>query len=127
MENLIDLETCIIKRKEEFILLEFKKIDRNVNQKDAEEILESRISLECEPEEKQLIIADIRNAGQTDKGARAVAKTEKMVNHTKGLALIVGGAFSKVLGNFFIGFNKGEFPVKIFVEPEEAKKWLLAL
>jgi hypothetical protein len=39
-------------------------------------------------------------------------------------ALIVKNPFQRILGNFFIGINKVQVPVKLFADETEARAWL---
>ena len=43
---------------------------------------------------------------------------------TQALALLVDNQLSRLLGNFFVGFQKGQYPVKLFTSTEKAKHWL---
>jgi len=40
------------------------------------------------------------------------------------VALLVKSPMARVLGNFFIGFNRSGVPTKLFTSEEEAVKWL---
>ena len=122
-----ELESSRVWKEEGFYRLVFNKMDRKIVLKDSEEIFNARMELAEAADECQLVLADIRNAPQTDRGARDFAKKPIMIKHTKALALIVGGPFSRVLGNFFIGFNKGAYPVKLFTDESDAKDWLLSI
>lgn len=119
-----ELESAKVWKEAEIYRVEFCKIDRKIVLKDSEDIFNARMELADKGDECQLVLADIKNVSQTDREARNFAKKTIMIKHTKALALIVGGPISKVLGNFFIGFNKGAFPVKLFTNGEEAKTWL---
>ena len=48
----------------------------------------------------------------------------EMTTFTKAMALIANSAFSTIIGNVFMSFSKPPFPMKIFTNEEEAKKWL---
>ena len=39
-------------------------------------------------------------------------------------ALLISSPLSKMIGNFFIGFNKTKFPAKLFTNKKEAVEWL---
>lgn len=102
---------------EQNVLLEFS---------DSQEIFDARITL-SPPGTKQLILADIRTNPKPDRKARDFSRRPEMVATTKGMAMLVGNSLSRMLGNFFIGFNRGDFPVKLFLEEEKATEWLLSL
>ncbi len=44
--------------------------------------------------------------------------------HYTAIALVTNGPVSKVLANFFIGFNKPVTPTRVFNNHAAAKKWL---
>ena len=92
--------------------------------KDSENIYKGRMTL-TDGLQDQLLLVDLRNNPRPDIEARNYAKSKEVIDSTKAMAAIVGGALSKILGNFFIGFNKGSFPVKLFTNKEDAIIWLL--
>ncbi|MCA9698873.1 MAG: STAS/SEC14 domain-containing protein [Myxococcales bacterium] len=49
-------------------------------------------------------------------------------SHTKtyeAVAILVDSALTRVIANFFIGFNKADKPVRLFDEREPAIEWLV--
>jgi len=106
------------------VLMEFPKKNTVIGLEDSWRIYEERIKL-TPPGTKQLILVDLLSNPKPNREARDFAKTPEMVNSTKAMALIVGGPLSRMLGNFFMGFNKGAFPTKLFTETVAAENWLL--
>ena len=90
---------------------------------DSIKIYEGRIQLNT-PSPKQLLSVDLRTDPKPNREARNYAKSKNVIDTTKAMAILVKSPLSKMLGNFFIGFNKGDFPVKIFIEENSATKWL---
>ena len=91
--------------------------------KDSEELLKTRVKLTPKIK-KQLLLADLRNNPKPDRGARNFANSEAMNQSTKALAFIVNNGLNTILGNLFIGFNKGKYPVKLFKNKDNAVQWL---
>ena len=106
------------------VYLNFPDPGLEINKEMALEILHARISF-SPPGTKQLVLVDLSTNPKPDKEARDIAKSEEMVHATKALALIGNNSFSRILGNLFLGFSKGNFPVKLFSTEEEATEWLL--
>lgn len=51
----------------------------------------------------------------------------RQATNVLALALIVKSSFSRVLANFFIGFNKPAYPIQLFNTEAEAVAWLRGL
>ena len=43
---------------------------------------------------------------------------------TLAVALVIDSPLSRVLGNFFLGFNRPETPARLFTSVDEARAWL---
>ena len=56
--------------------------------------------------------------------ARQHFTTEMEKTNVSAVALLVGSAVSRILGNFFLRVNKPRIPVSIFSVEAEAIKWL---
>jgi len=74
-------------------------------------------------------IIDLKGVGSVDKSARDhfSKSRESETARTKAVAIIVSSPVSRVIANFFIGFNKPKRPVRIFNSVDEAKKWFREL
>ena len=64
---------------------------------------------------------------EIDGDARAYYSSDEAARQTCGVALIVGSAVSRVIGNFFIGLNKPPYPTRLFTDEAEAIAWLQKL
>ena len=104
--------------------MKFPAKNVKINIADSREIYEGRMKLP-NTDTKQLLLVDLRTNPKPDREARDFTKSTEVVNITKAMAMLVGGPWSKVLGNFFIGFNRAKFPVSLFTKDEEAVDWLL--
>ena len=106
------------------IQMEFPQKNVKINIEDSKGIFQGRMQLTNAGKE-QLLMVDLRNNPKPDREARDYARSQEFVETTRAMAILVGGPMSKMLGNFFLGFNKGDFPVKLFTEKENAADWLM--
>lgn len=124
---MIKKEYCTIEKdKSDVIHITFTKASLHLTTENSAEIFSSRISLSPE-NTKQLVLVDLRNDPKPDKGAREFAQSKKIIDSTKAIAFIVKSGLSSVLATLFLGVNKGNYPVKLFTNKEEAMKWLKSL
>jgi len=65
-----------------------------------------------------------REIRSVEKKARDHYSGETASKFLNALALIITSGFSRVIGNFFPGLNKPDFPVKLFTSEEKAVGWL---
>ena len=69
------------------------------------------------------MLLDITKIGNIDADARhfysANTKTKNL-----GIAMLTNSIVSQVLGNFFIGVNKPQMPIKLFTDKTKATHWL---
>jgi hypothetical protein len=73
---------------------------------------------------KYPILVDISKIKSTTREAREHFKGGTGSKNIKSVALIVGSPVSRVIGNFLIGINKPEYPIKLFSKIDEAIDWL---
>ena len=67
------------------------------------------------------MLLDIRSSRGISKEARKnISKNSDMA----AAALIVGGGMSRIIGNFMMGLNKTNIPIKLFKDKEDGLKWL---
>lgn len=76
---------------------------------------------------KVRLIVDIRNIGTLSREARIEYQSERSAASVLGNALIVDSGVSRVIGNFFIGLNKGSMPTRLFTTVDAARAWLEGL
>jgi hypothetical protein len=67
---------------------------------------------------------DISKVLSVDRDARIYYVDEIERGPISAVALLVGSPLSKVIGNFFIGLNRGSAPCKLFTSETKAIEWL---
>ena len=70
------------------------------------------------------IFNDIRPISTIDRDSRQYFVGDEAGEVTSATALLVGSPISRVIGNFFIGLNRSQWPVRMFSEESEAMVWL---
>ena len=95
------------------------------------ELLDARESLEAIRTLGQgkpvLVSVDIKNVKSVTREARALGAEEEYYRHVKAVALWTNSQIGRVIGNFFIRFNRPPYPSKIFDTAAEAQQWLISL
>jgi hypothetical protein len=77
---------------------------------------------------KRYAVIDMRaHAASATRAAREHYASTENAKTVLAVALLVRSAISRMMGNFFLGLNKTEFPLKLFAEPEPALEWLRGL
>lgn len=70
------------------------------------------------------VLVDIRGASGVSREARAYLASEETAKAQSAVALVTKPGLSHLIGSFFLGLNKTIFPVRMFTNSDEAKKWL---
>lgn len=70
------------------------------------------------------LLVDLRNIRSTDREARMLYSSDEFAACVCAAALLVGSAVSRVIGNFYLGFNKAIYPTHLFTEEPDALTWL---
>lgn len=73
---------------------------------------------------KHFLIVDIRNAPKSTNDARSYVASADIAEITRAMAFIVDGFLSQVIGNFYLRFNAGKYPTKLFNSEELALEWI---
>ena len=73
--------------------------------------------------QRRPVWADIRHVKSMSREAR-VFITREARKYVMAAALVVESPLSRMIGNFFLGFNKPPFPVRLFTSGEKAEEWL---
>ena len=105
--------------------MEFPEKNQPILLEDSKGIYEGRMQLQSAAGSKQLLLVDLRTSPKPDREARDYARSSEVVESTMAMAILVQGPMSKVLGNFFMGFNRGDFPVRLFTDKSIAIDWLV--
>ena len=70
------------------------------------------------------VLVDLRDIRSQDRGARATYAGPESRTFTLACALLVASPESRVIGSFFLGFNRPLYPTRLFTSLEEAEQWL---
>lgn len=70
------------------------------------------------------VIVDVRNVRYTTREVRMFMSGPDVAPFTLAVAALVGSAFSRFLGGFFIGLNRPSYPIRLFTSEPEAIAWL---
>jgi hypothetical protein len=73
--------------------------------------------------EKHLLLVDAQANVYISKETRIYSAQSKP-NSPLAMALIVNSTANRLIGNFYINFNKPKVPTKLFPSEEKALKWL---
>lgn len=73
---------------------------------------------------KLLFLTDGRQVKSIDRKARHYSSSNEVMEYTLALAVIIGSALSRMIGNLFIGINKPSYPLKLFTSEDKAIEWL---
>lgn len=70
------------------------------------------------------VLVDIRKSKGASKECRALFASDEASRIQSACALIIESPLSSLVGNFFLGLNKPKFPLRLFTDISEARKWL---
>lgn len=70
------------------------------------------------------VLVDLRPVRSQSAEARALFAGPNATAVTLAVALVTNSPLSRVLGNFFLGFNRPETPARLFTSVEAAERWL---
>lgn len=72
---------------------------------------------------KPLLVISNHNKGMS-REARKYYISDFLTNHTTAVALYTNSKMMKMIGSFFLGWQKTPYPFKIFDDKEVALEWL---
>ena len=72
---------------------------------------------------KHLLLVDANSNVYISKEARAYS-AELKANSPIAMAVVVSSTANRLIGNFYINFNKPKVPTKLFSSDEKAIEWL---
>lgn len=75
-------------------------------------------------EKKHVVLLDARGYIIISDSARRYGASEKPARYRKAAALLVNTAGVRILGNFYLTFNKPKVPTRMFTEERKAVEWL---
>jgi hypothetical protein len=71
------------------------------------------------------LLVNLGKATSMTREARAyMSERNSPANTNMAVALVTGSPVSRILGNFFIGFNRPQRPVRLFGSEGDAAQWL---
>ncbi len=70
------------------------------------------------------VLVDLRAVRSQSADARAYLAGPEALRVTLAVALIIGSPLSRMIGNFYLGFNKPPVPTRLFTSVSEAEGWL---
>lgn len=72
------------------------------------------------------LLIDISDVKSMTREAREIYSKVSTEARVKAVGLVTRSAMSRILGNFFMSFNRPSVPIRLFKDKEQARKWLLA-
>ena len=70
------------------------------------------------------VLVDLRAVRSQSAEARAYLAGPEATRISLAVALLILSPLSRMLGNFFLGFNRPEVPTRLFTSVAEAEAWL---
>ncbi len=70
------------------------------------------------------LLVDTRNIRSISKEARDHFAMKGRKGGVNSIAMLTSSSVSKIIGNFFLGLNKPTVPTRLFLQENEAVKWL---
>ncbi|MFO0596658.1 MAG: hypothetical protein U0228_15180 [Myxococcaceae bacterium] len=113
--------TCELWTEDEFVFGRFLP-NAEVTAVDAHENLAA--TRELARGRRMKVVVDLREVRSQSADARAVLAGPEATAVSLAVALVVGSPLSRVLGNFYLGFNRPEVPTRLFSSPDDARAWL---
>ncbi len=71
-----------------------------------------------------VLLVTTSNFNAISEKARELSASAEFVRNTKGKALLVHNSATKLVGNFYLNFNKPVMPTKLFTDRVKAIAWL---
>ena len=119
--NVIETRAAQVWKKEGICYVRIK----NKSRVNLDDVMETDIVFEKFADgEKLLILADISQIRYVTFEARKYRATSPLNDQIMALVLIINNPVAKLIGNFFIGMNKPQFPVKLFNSKSDGVDWL---
>lgn len=70
------------------------------------------------------VMVDLRGVRSQSAEARAYFAGPQALAVCTAVALVIGSPLSRMIGNFFLGFNRPPMPTRLFTKEEDAAVWL---
>jgi len=123
------VEAEVFKTRTASIWLGDDGIIRKIFLENAEETLKDALESgevikKLSPEKKRPLLVDFTPVRSMDAEARAYYSGETVGTLIAAVGGITKSRIGKVIGNFFMGFNRPPTPGRLFLNEEDALKWL---
>ncbi|MBX7190928.1 MAG: hypothetical protein K1X94_02665 [Sandaracinaceae bacterium] len=73
------------------------------------------------------VLVDLREIRSQSAEARAHLAGPEADAVSSAVALVIGSPLSRMVGNFFLGFNRPNVPTRLFTSVDDAESWLRGL
>jgi len=123
MNILIENDTHLFWEEEGFLCFRYKV--SNVDLEVAKKGLEARKKLFNK--EPYWIFMDMRGLKSVTSEARRFYSSDEGNHNCMGTAALTEDALTRIIGSFYINFNRPKIPFKLFSTKEKAFQWLHAL
>ncbi len=120
--NTIETSVATISKVEPGIARVIYKVDARVTIAEARENVEAVTKMVDGVH--SLVFIDVRTVSTIDRDSRQYFVGDEAGEVTSATALLVDSPMSRVIGNFFIGLNRSEWPVRMFSGESQAMVWL---
>ena len=104
--------------------LVFVKIKENAEIELADTVENAKATKSLTGNDRYLVMIDAISNLSVSKEARSYSAQKSERDLRVAEAYIVGSTANKIVGNFYIKFNKPNVPTKLFSNPESALEWL---
>ncbi len=121
-KNAVESSASYFWLRDDGILYIYYKAKSVHNLEDAVENIQ--ITLEVSGNTPRPLLIDMTNIKHMDRDAREVYKEASAEGKVKAVALVTKSVMSRLVANFFIGFNKPEAPIRLFNNAGDAARWL---
>jgi hypothetical protein len=77
------------------------------------------------PDHRRPMVVDLRDMNTAiDRDARLFYASSELAPRVTAVALLVGSAASRLVGNFFVAVSRPAMPLKVFTNEAQALAWL---
>lgn len=84
------------------------------------------VTRQVSAEKPRPILIDMTDVRSMTREAREIYAKEGNDSRVKAIGIVTRSSMGRIVGNFFLGFNKPAVPTRLFKTHKVAKKWLMA-
>lgn len=96
--------------------------DMHIEEEDIEEVKRKNMSLMGDKKYVILVVSD--SGGTISSDARRLTASPEFQQNTLAKAFLVDNLPHRIIGNFYLSFNRPAIPTRIFNDREKAMEWL---